>query len=484
MPLIEGQILERKYEVTRLIARGGIGEVYLGINRRLSKNVAIKVLHTEHACVPAIVERFEQEARVAAMIRSAHIADVYDLGDTESGERFIVMELLEGEDLGDRLEREKRISEKALAAMALQILDALSSAHEAGIVHRDLKPENVFVTKRDGRDFVKVVDFGISSVVTAGHPDARRLTLDGAVLGTPLYMSPEQARGKVLDHRTDLYSLGVILYEAALGEPPFVGENVNDLLFRVAIEHVTPLELRLPSVSPALAAIVKKAMARAPDARFQTAAEMRDAVLEWQAMFVSGSASRASFPSFAEGTLAGHVAAPTPWPWSITQPDEEEADADVEIDLVVPRRRSKGPLVAFAMLCGLVAYGAMHPQDVRSVSDVVALRAGPLWRAAESKASAAITPPAAATAERPPALPVPPPPEVSPSSVVPPPPEVSPSSVAPPPSATPAATATTVAPKPVVVPPVPHALAKPEKKVAPPKAIEEPTAGGEPDGID
>jgi hypothetical protein len=204
---------------------------------------------------------------------------------------------------------------------------------------------------------------------------------------------------------------------------------------------------------------------------------MRDAVLDWQAMFVSGSASRVSFPSFAEGTLAGHVAAPTPRPWSITQPDDEEVD--VEVDLVLPRRRSKGRLLAFAMLCGLVAYGALHPQDVRSVSDVVALRAAPLWRAAESKASAAITPPAAARAEQPPAPTVP---QLL-TPTVPPPPAVPPSIVAPPPSATPAATATTPAPKPVVAPVAPHAIVKPEKKAVPKGMEEQPTAGGEPDGI-
>src|SRR4051812_34845354 len=224
MPLIEGQILEAKYEVTRLIARGGIGEVYLGVNRRLGKNVAIKVLLPEHAHEPASVARFEQEARVASMICSAHIADVYDLGYLDGGERFVVMELLDGEDLSERLARDKHVSEKALATMTLQILDALSSAHEAGVVHRDLKPENIFIAKRDGRDLVKVVDFGISKVMSGGDESVRRLTLAGAILGTPLYMSPEQARGKDTDHRSDLYSLGVILYEAALGQPPFVGE--------------------------------------------------------------------------------------------------------------------------------------------------------------------------------------------------------------------------------------------------------------------
>ena len=459
MPLIAGQILEGKYEVRHLLARGGIGEVYLGVNRRLGKNVAIKVLSAEHAHVPAVVERFEQEARVAAMMNSAHIADVYDLGDLESGERFIVMELLEGENLGDRLEREKRVSEKRLAEMTLQILDALSSAHAAGVVHRDLKPENVFLTERDGRDFVKVVDFGISKLVNDERPDARRLTLAGAVLGTPLYMSPEQARGKIVDHRSDLYSLGVVLYEAALGEPPFSGENVNDLLFRIALDHVTPLELRLPSVTPALAAIVKKAMARAPGDRFQTTAEMREAVLEWQAMFVSGAATRVSVPSFAEGTLPGHKATPTPHPWSFTQPDPDEvanaADAiDVEVDLVVPRRRSKGRFIAFAMLCGLVAYGATHREQVKIAGGEVAGHAIPLWKAAESKATAAMAaPPAAAPVTVP--VPATSEPPVAVVNAAPPAPPAAPAT-----TTTTPTTTTATAPKPVFAPP-PLALAKP-----------------------
>ncbi len=489
MPLIAGQILEGKYEVRHLLARGGIGEVYLGVNRRLGKNVAIKVLGAEHAHVPAVVERFEQEARVAAMMRSAHIADVYDLGDLEGGERFIVMELLEGENLGDRLEREKRVSEKRLCELTLQILDALSCAHAAGVVHRDLKPENLFLTERDGRDFVKVVDFGISKLVN-DDPDARRLTLAGAVLGTPLYMSPEQARGKVVDHRSDLYSLGVILYEAALGEPPYAGENANDLLFRIALDHVTPLELRLPSVSPALAAIVKKAMARAPGDRFQTTAEMREAVLEWQAMFVSGAAMRVSVASFADGTLPGHAASPTPHPWSCTQPDAEEVanddDVDVEVDLVVPRRRSKGRFVAFAMLCGLIAYGATHREQVKNVSDEVAVRAIPLWKAAETKAAAAMTPPPAASLAV--AAPVVVPPVAAPVA-----PTIEPVAPATPPApppllATPAAKpivkpiATVTAPpaKPVFAP-LAIAKAAPPPKATPVKTNDEPPSAALPD---
>lgn len=461
--LVEGQILEGKYEVMHPIARGGVGEVYLGVNRRLGKSVAIKVLLPEYSQEPAAIDRFEQEARVAAMIDSAHIADVYDLGDLPTGEPFIVMELLDGENLADRLEREKRIPEGELAAMTLQILDALASAHEAGVVHRDLKPENVFVTKRDGRELVKVVDFGISKVVGGrGHVTARRLTLAGAVFGTPAYMSPEQARGKGVDHRSDLYSLGVMLYELVLGEPPFSGENVNELLFSVALDNAMPLELRLPSVSPALAAIVQKAMARAPSDRFQSAAEMRDAVLEWQATLAPGAATRAPLPSLTDGTLAGHTLAPTYRLSSATQPDED--DVELELRCIVPRRRSKGGFFVSAALCSLVALAVTHPDHVRTASAEVALRAAPLWKAAESKAAAAIAPANATVAPAATA-------NVTSAPIV-------ATSEAPPPPRLPAtaASTTTSAPKPLLTPP-PRATGKPAppaKKASPPRALEDP----------
>ena len=282
MPLDAGQVIDGKYVIKRLIAEGGMAEVYLGTNERIGKNVAVKVLHRDVATDPSVIARFEREAQVAALISSAHVTDVLDLGELPTGERFIVMEYLDGESLAARLAREKTIDEPRLSDIARQILDALVAAHAAGVVHRDLKPENVILTRRDRADFVKLVDFGVSKVASAAP--SMRSTMSGIVLGTPMYMSPEQARGfnDALDHRTDLYALGVILYEAVSGEPPFTADNLNDLLLRVANEEAPPLERRAKHVSPELLEIVRKAMAKSASARFASADEMREAVLFWQ----------------------------------------------------------------------------------------------------------------------------------------------------------------------------------------------------------
>lgn len=383
MPLIEGQVLEGKYEIVRLLARGGMGDVYLGTNRRIGKPVAIKVLSADLAAEPAAVERFEQEARVAPRIRSAHIAETYDLGELPSGERFIVMELLEGETLGARLEREERISERALAAITLQILDALASAHEAGVVHRDLKPHNVFLTKRDGRDFVKVVDFGVAKVRDAEKINPR-LTVAGALVGTPAYMSPEQARGKGVDHRTDLYALGIILFEATLGAPPFEAENITDMLFRIALDTPPPLDELVPSVTPELSAIVQKALAKAADDRYPSAAAMREDVLAWQE--ACGPAPGARISSVSILPHVTDVATHTPRPWSV--PSDDLGDAET-----APRRRSFAGMAAMGMLAGLVVLGVTRPQDLRAMSSDLASRTS-ISRTAQTHLASA-PPPAA-----------------------------------------------------------------------------------------
>jgi serine/threonine protein kinase len=280
----EGRLIDGKYVIVRRIAEGGTSTVWLGVNERIGKDVAVKVLRPDAIARDAdILERFEREARHVSRIRSAHVADVYDCGELPTGERFMVMEYVDGESLASILERERVVPTETLRAIALQILDALAAAHRVGVIHRDLKPENVIVSSRGDELVVKVVDFGISML--KGDDRELRLTAFGSVLGTPLYMSPEQARGQttLVDQRTDLYSLGVMLYEATAGEPPLTGENVNELLFRVALDEPEPLTSRVPWVDPALAVIVEKAMSKDAVFRYQTAAEMRAAIETWRA---------------------------------------------------------------------------------------------------------------------------------------------------------------------------------------------------------
>src|SRR6476659_6131112 len=233
MSLETGQIIEGKYRIVRLIGEGGMGAVYEGENVRIRRRVAIKVLHAATASNAEAVQRFEREAQAAGRIGSDHILEVLDLGALPNGDRFMVMEYLDGETLAERITRHERLTPRQIAPIARQFLAALASAHAAGVIHRDLKPENIFILRsKAGRsDFVKLIDFGVSKF--AQSPDGHRTTRAGSLLGTPCYMSPEQARGRgEADIRSDIYACGVILFEAVTGKLPFTGETFNDLMFK------------------------------------------------------------------------------------------------------------------------------------------------------------------------------------------------------------------------------------------------------------
>jgi serine/threonine-protein kinase len=272
-----GEILDGKYRILRKLGQGGMGAVYAGEHLRVEKVVAIKVLHAAASEVAEMADRFEREARAAGKIGNEHIVEVYDLGMTPGGERYIVMEYLDGESLRSRIARQKRMTVRDIAGLSLQLLDGLAAAHEAGVVHRDLKPDNVYLTKgkRGFVDFVKILDFGISKFNEAEGSK----TKTGTVLGSPNYMSPEHIRASdSVDARSDIYGVGVMLFEAVTGQLPRKGANFAELLFKVAYEPFPEPRALVPELPEGFAAIIKKACANEPGARFQSADEMAEAL--------------------------------------------------------------------------------------------------------------------------------------------------------------------------------------------------------------
>jgi serine/threonine-protein kinase len=254
-----------------------MGAVYEAKHTVIGKQVAIKVLLDKHAEKDLVVARLKQEARLASSIGHDNIVDITDFGTTITGRTFVVMEYLDGESLGARISREGKQEELRTIRIGSQIASALAAAHKKGIVHRDIKPENIFLITRKGEDFVKVVDFGISKSMSPAEDEDVRLTQTGMVLGTPLYMSPEQARGsEELDHRIDIYALGVILYESITGQVPFQGKNYLSIITQViADEPRNPSEL-VPGISRDLESVILKAMAKDPEQRYQSMDELAE----------------------------------------------------------------------------------------------------------------------------------------------------------------------------------------------------------------
>jgi eukaryotic-like serine/threonine-protein kinase len=274
------ELVAGKYQLTRLLGRGGMGSVWEGIHTSLGTRVAVKFIESEYVDSAEARHRFENEARAAATLRSKHVVQVYDHGVMPDGRPFIVMEFLGGEPLDKRLDRVGRLTPQETARIVLQVSRALAKAHEAGIVHRDLKPENVFLVfdEDDGSDIVKVVDFGIAKF-TDKSLGVSSSTRTGSVLGTPYYMSPEQARGlRSVDYRSDLWSVGVIAYRCVVGRLPFEGEAVGDLLVKICTAPLPVPSQWTPGLTPAFDAWFMRALAREPAERFKTALDLADAM--------------------------------------------------------------------------------------------------------------------------------------------------------------------------------------------------------------
>jgi serine/threonine protein kinase len=267
-----GSIIER-WKILRKIGEGGMGRVFEAEHTEIGRRVAIKILHPVYSRTPEVVARFRMEARAASRIGHPNIIEITDSGTTIDGSFYFVMEMLEGIDLAERLKKEQRLPVEDVLTVATQVAQALGAAHQINIVHRDLKPENIFLINRDGNpNFVKVLDFGIAKSLE--EEKIRKLTTPGMAMGTPEYMAPEQASGKGSDARSDIYSLGAILYEMLTGRAPIHGENMMDILIRKATEDPVDVALLRPDVPPAVAQLVMRTLSRNPEGRPQSMGEL------------------------------------------------------------------------------------------------------------------------------------------------------------------------------------------------------------------
>src|SRR5580692_2247687 len=294
-PVGQPRVYSGRYEITHLIARGGMAQVYRAVDRQLDRPVALKVLFPELSVDKTFVERFRREAQAAANLSHPNIVPVFDWGE-DDGSYFIVMEYVDGRALSAVLKDPEPLPPRQIASIGAGVAAALAFAHRHGVIHRYVKPGNVLITP-DGE--VKVTDFGIARAVNTEES----LTQTGAVMGTAAYFSPEQAEGKTVDARSDIYSLGVVLYEMAVGRPPFTGDSP----VAVASKHVRDMPV-LPRVAnsacpAALEAVIMKAMAKDPASRYASAEEMRADLLR----FADGRPVEAGDPSLT--SVMGAVAA-------------------------------------------------------------------------------------------------------------------------------------------------------------------------------
>jgi serine/threonine protein kinase len=320
--IVEASLLAERYQLVSVLGRGGMGDVWLACDQRLQRDVAIKVLRPELAAEPRVRQRFEDEARAAAQLTHPNVVTVYDTGD-DDGTPFIVMERLSGRTLADVV-REGDVSLEQADRWADEILAAVAAAHGAGVLHRDIKPGNVLLAA-DGS--VKVADFGIAKI--ADDVDA---TTTGVVLGTPAYLAPERLAGHPATPASDIFGVGVVLYELLSGHCPFPGDNPMAIAHAIQQGEIVPLRQRRPEVDPAMAAALERAMSVDPDDRFSSAAAMGAAVR---------SAAAPAPPAAAADTVALPV---------------QPVHATMALPTLAPRR-SRAPLAWVAVIVALVVLG-------------------------------------------------------------------------------------------------------------------------------
>jgi len=276
-PVRPGDVLAEKYRIDKVLGVGGMGVVVAATHLQLDQKVALKFMLPQGVANQSLVERFSREARAAVRLKSDHVARVLDVGTLPWGAPFMVMEFLEGDDLGSVVENEGPMPVERAVDCVLQACDAVAEAHSLGIVHRDLKPRNLFLTRRnDGRALVKVLDFGISKQKADSDMS---LTGTTEVIGSPYYMSPEQLKSsKAADERSDIWALGVILYELIIGKVPFLAESVTALTAMVLTEAPPPANLMRPDVPRGLSQVIARCLEKNPAARYASVAALAAAL--------------------------------------------------------------------------------------------------------------------------------------------------------------------------------------------------------------
>ncbi|HEX2876867.1 MAG TPA: serine/threonine-protein kinase [Polyangiaceae bacterium] len=351
-----GQTIDGKYQIVRLLGQGGMGAVYEASHSGTGRRVALKVIIPGALISRDAILRFQREARAAGVIESQHIVQVLDTGiDREQGVPFMVMEYLVGEDLQKLGERLGALAPELALRIGAQACSGLQKAHEARVIHRDIKPANLFLARRDDADVVvKILDFGIAKVKEdqlTGAPD-QALTRTGGMMGSPLYMSPEQAVGsKAIDHRTDVWSLGAVLYEVLTGRSPHhSAQTLGQLIMAICSAPPLPLTQVAPSVPREVGEIVQRALRIDPNERFQSAAEMRDAIRQ---LLPSGTNVTESMLVPAPATLS--TSQPVLGAVATSAPAQSTAEPFTR---TAPKPAGKGPLVALGLLTGAGAVGA------------------------------------------------------------------------------------------------------------------------------
>jgi serine/threonine-protein kinase len=354
-----GSILEGTYRIESLLREGGMGAVYAATHLRLDKRVAVKVMKRELAASPDAIARFHREARVTSALGHPHIVQVLDFSATPSGELFLAMEFLEGEDLDHRLRRVSHLSAETTVRIVKQVASALAATHAKSIVHRDLKPGNIYLLEVAGEtDFVKVLDFGISKVRTA----STKLTQTTTVMGTPNYMSPEQARGKSeeIDERTDQWALACIAWECLSGESPFPGENIPSILYHIVHQSPPPLLPKVAGLPAKVEEVLSRALSKNKDQRYPSVTNFAEAL---EAAATSGAAiSPCAQPTMrTPDSIADFVPGPGKGLPPNTTFTQTAGEVDANFDVPRTKRWAWGAGAGLAVLLLLAAFSFFRP---------------------------------------------------------------------------------------------------------------------------